>query len=240
MRLPSLSSLPLLALLVVGFGASCAGRQADAPADTAAPAKAVPGVTATAGGDATLLSDSLVARADSSRIMGSPSAKVWLIIVSDFQCPYCERWHATVAATLRREYVTPGKVRMAYIHLPIKGHQHAMNAAEASMCAGVDGKFWQAHDAIFAAQQRWTPMEVPAAQAVFDSLALGTGVDAKRYRDCLASDRMLPMIQADNDRAVQAGVRSTPTILVQGRSMVGLQPVENYRRAIDEALAAAK
>src|SRR5687767_5403414 len=85
--------------------------------------------------------DSLAAIADRSRIQGSPTAPVWMIVVSDFQCPFCRTWHDSTYETLRREYVETGKIRMAYVHLPLSMHRHATITAEASMCAGVQGKF---------------------------------------------------------------------------------------------------
>ena len=62
------------------------------------------------------VNDPMVAHADSARIRGSSLAKVWLIVASDFQCPYCKMWHDSSDATIRRDYVDNGKVRLAYIN----------------------------------------------------------------------------------------------------------------------------
>jgi len=79
--------------------------------------------------------DSILALADAGRIQGSPSAPVWLVEISDFQCPFCKRWHETVYPVIKRDYIDKGIVKMAYVHLPLQQHPNAYPAAIASMCA---------------------------------------------------------------------------------------------------------
>ncbi|MGQ0641881.1 MAG: DsbA family protein, partial [Gemmatimonadaceae bacterium] len=99
--------------------------------------------------------DPRLAKGDLARIQGAPSAKTWFVIVSDFQCPYCKQWHDSAGEALRREYVATGKIRVAYVNYPLGQHRHAVATAEAAMCAGLQDKFWEYHDALFAAQKRW-------------------------------------------------------------------------------------
>ncbi len=63
-------------------------------------------------------------------------------MISDFQCPYCKEFHDKTAAQVRKEFVQTGLARMAYIHFPLRIHPNAVPSAEASMCAGAQGKFW--------------------------------------------------------------------------------------------------
>src|SRR5918999_4616404 len=100
------------------FSLACAEKAADA--DTPRPA------TASAAAP-----DTLTARADAARIQGSASAPVWVVEVSDFQCPFCKTWHDSVYRALRREFVEPGTVRLAYINYPLPTHANALPAAEA-------------------------------------------------------------------------------------------------------------
>lgn len=198
-----------------------------------------------AGADTGRAADSsVVTAADLSRIQGNASAPVWLLVISDFQCPYCRMWHEQTYPALMREYVQPGKVRMAYLHLPLSSHPHAMPAAEAAMCAGVQGKFWDVADGIFDTQERWTPMDRASAAVVFDSLAVAAGVKAPEWRDCVSQHRTAPMIDADAARATQIGVQSTPSFVVMRgnevvRGISGAYPIETFRSAIDAALAGA-
>src|SRR6058998_2501259 len=99
--------------------------------------------------------DSNITRDDLARIQGSSTAPLWVIEVSDFQCPYCKQWHDQTYPTLRDQYVKTGKIRLAYVNFPLAIHVHAFPAAEAAMCAGAQAKFWQMHDALFSSQNSW-------------------------------------------------------------------------------------
>jgi len=177
-------------------------------------------------------------RADLARIQGSPTATVWVIEVSDFQCPFCKQWHDETYQRLRDEYVKTGKVRLAYINFPLAQHAHAWPAAESAMCAGAQGKFWEMHDALFTSQKKWEALPSPAL--FFDSLARASGVDSARWRQCIQSGKMKAWIQADHDRAQSAGAASTPSFMIGDQLLVGAQPIENLRSAIDSALAKAR
>ena len=182
--------------------------------------------------------DSDVVKADLARIQGSPTAPIWVIEVSDFQCPYCKVWHEQTYQKLRDEFVRTGKVRLAYINFPLAQHIHARPAAEAAMCAGAQGKFWEMHDALFTNQARWSALA--SSTAYFESLARDTGVDVGRWRQCVQSGKMKPWIQADLDRARAAGAASTPSFMIGDRILIGAQPIETLRGAIDTALARSK
>ena len=182
--------------------------------------------------------DSDAVKADLARIQGSPAAKVWVIEVSDFQCPFCRQWHEETYQKLRDEFVRTGKVRLAYVNFPLAQHKYALPAAEAAMCAGAQEKFWEMHDALFANQAKWEALPAPAP--FFESLARATGVDVARWRQCVESRKMTPLIMADQDRARVAGAASTPSFMIGDKLLVGTQPIENLRSAIDSALAKSK
>jgi len=176
-----------------------------------------------------------VSRADLARIAGSPAAKMWVIVVSDFQCPYCKEWHDEAYRQFRKEYVETGKVRLAYINYPLNTHQNAWPAAQSAMCAAAQDKFWEMHDALFATQQRWETMTPPTP--VLDSLARSLNLDVKRFSSCVSSGKMKPLIQADHDRALAAGAASTPTFLIGASVVVGAIPLADMRKRVDSALA---
>jgi protein-disulfide isomerase len=179
--------------------------------------------------------DSDLVRADLARIQGSPNAPLWVIEVSDFQCPYCKQWHDSTYETFRNEFVRTGKVRLAYVNFPLAQHPYAWPAAESAMCAGAQNKFWQMHDALFNTQDRWETLPSPAT--FFDSLARAQGVDIDRWRQCVQSGKMKTWIQADHDRAQTAGASSTPSFMIGDKMLVGAQPIEELRSAIDSAMA---
>ena len=178
--------------------------------------------------------DSNITRADLARIQGSASAPVWVIEVSDFQCPYCKQWHDQTYPAFRDQYVSTGKVRLAYVNFPLSSHVHAWPAAESAMCAGAQGKFWQMHDALFTTQNKWEAMSSPAV--MFDSLAQANGLDMKRWRNCVSSGEMKPLIEADHDRAARAGAEATPSFMIGDKILTGAQSLDELRKAIDSAL----
>src|SRR5208282_4061242 len=115
--------------------------------------------------------------------------------LSDFQCPYCRQFHDQSFSALRQEYVTTGKVRMAYINYPLPIHANAWPAAETAMCAGLQGKFWPVHDALFAAQSAWAEKKV--AQPILDSIARVAGADTAALDRCVSTHAARPLILAD-------------------------------------------
>jgi protein-disulfide isomerase len=181
----------------------------------------------------------LLQRADRGRIQGDTAAPVWVVVASDFQCPFCRTWHAETYPTLVRDYVRTGKIRMAYLNYPLNIHKNAWPAAEAAMCAGVQGMFWEMHDAIFANQARWSAM--PNALPLLDSLAVNKfALNADEWRSCMSSHATAALVQADYERLRTAGVESTPSFFVGDRGISGAQPTDVFRAAIEQALAKAR
>jgi protein-disulfide isomerase len=183
--------------------------------------------------------DSVSSFADRARIRGAETAKVWLVEVSDFQCPFCKQWHDETFAKIDQEYVKTGKVRLAYLNFPLSRiHKNAQAAAEAAMCAGVQGKFWELHESLFQSQPKWADLKSPLA--VFDSLARAAKVDPKGWNSCMTTHATAKLIQADRDRSSQAGVESTPTFFIGDRALAGAYPVDTFRVVLDQAIAKLK
>lgn len=179
--------------------------------------------------------NAILERADAARIQGAANAPVWIIEVSDFQCPFCKQWHDEVYPAIVREFVTPGIARMAYVNLALPQHQHAVPAAEAALCTGLQGRFWPMHDKLFDTQQRWGSLG--DARPFFDSLAVSTGVNASEFRACIASQLMRRIVQGDRTRANMSGVQSTPTFFVGDQPIVGVGSIEAFRAAVARARA---
>ncbi len=219
--------LPLAALLL----AACGAAAADASATTASAAPAADAATPALD----TARDALIARADLGRIEGRDSATVWIVVISDFQCPFCKRWHEQTAPRLITNYVRTGKARIAYLNLPINTHRNAPPAHEAAMCAAEQGAFWPVADALFATQDAWkSKFDV---EPYFDSLATRHVRDIPRFRRCIRDGATRALIDADVSRVNRLGVGSTPTFLIGRQVLVGAQPYEVFARAVDAALA---
>ena len=244
--MPRTSSILLGTLALVVSMTACARSEAT-PAANAGPATsgatgATTGASAPQPRDAGTtggLTDSVSTAADRGRIRGAGTAPIWLVEVSDFQCPYCKQWHDQSFATIDREFVQTGKVRLAYLNFPLSSiHKNARAASETAMCASVQGKFWPLHESLFTTQPRWAALENP--MPVFDSLAVAAGANAASWRQCMTSHATLPLIEADRDRSSRAGVQSTPTFFIGDRKLEGAYPVDSFRVAIEAAIAKAR
>ena len=210
---------------------ACSPTQSPPPASNTAPAANASAASATPAAQ----QDPLVTAADRGRIEGDANAKTWLIVASDFQCPFCKQWHDESYKTVYDEYVRSGKIKVAYVNYPLQQHQHAMATAEAAMCAAAQGKFWPYHEALFATQKGWESLSSPAA--VLDSIAGAVGLDKASWKQCVDSGKMKPLIDADRDRSAAAGVQSTPSFIIGDRVMLGVQPIERLRAALDSEIA---
>lgn len=180
--------------------------------------------------------DSITDLADRGRILGDASAPLWVIMASDFQCPFCKQWHDAAFQKIVDTYVKTGRVRLAFLNLPLSIHQHALKAAEAAMCAAVQDKFWPMHEALFARQQDWEALPDPTP--TFTSLAGATGANMKDWQKCMTDHSTLPLIQADHERVAAAHVNSTPTFFVGDQLLAGADA--KVADAIEAALAKAK
>lgn len=218
-----------VATLIVALAVAACGA-AEAEPREAAPAQA-------AAGPADSARDALIARADLGRIKGSESAQVWLVVISDFECPFCKRWHDETAPRIDQAYVQTGKARVAYLNFPLNTHPNAQPAHEFAMCAAEQGGFWKATDRIFETQTLWKRRR--DAAAYFDSLGVALALDMPRLRACVRDGALRELITADYQRSVRIGVGSTPTFLVGNQALIGAQPYEAFAAALDAALDAA-
>jgi protein-disulfide isomerase len=182
-----------------------------------------------------------LARTDKARLAGSESAKVWFIMGSDFECPYCKAFHDETWPRIEQEYVKTGKLRVAFMNFPMNlkappMHPRSVPSAEVAMCAGAQDKFWQMHDSLFASQDRWA--RVPNPTPVWESLAQSLGLDMTAWRNCLSSHATRTQVEQDFSRMAQVGVTGTPSFVIgDSLAVVGAAPFEEFRKAIDAALA---
>lgn len=186
----------------------------------------------------TLTDSALIARADAGRLMGRDSGAVWMIVISDFQCPYCKIWHDSTVAAVTRDYVKPGKVRMAYLNLPLPQHPHARLESRAGLCAAVQGRFWEYAAGLFDRQEAVARM--PKVDALLDSLARANKLDMPEFARCLKSKAIDALVESDISQASRTGVRSTPSFLIGEFLVEGASPYGTFRRAIDTAIVVAR
>lgn len=157
---------------------------------------------------------------------GPSSAPIEMIEFSDFQCPFCQRAHATVERVL----TTYGNnIRFVYRHYPVPGHANAKPAAEASECAKEQGKFWPYHDRLFA-----NPSKL--SDADLKQHAASVGLDTTAFNACFDSHKYASVVDADAKDGEAAGVNGTPAFYINGRMVSGAQPFDVFKRIIDDEL----
>lgn len=229
-----------LAAAAITIGAACSRGDAAAKSSNGSSAVAPASTAQAAAGNVTATiapgADSIAAKADRGRILGDSTAKVWLVMASDFQCPFCKQWHDTSFPTIVQKYVKSGRVRLAYLNMPLSIHPFAMPSAEAAMCASVQDKFWPMHDSLFATQKIWETLQDPSS--FFDTLANHNHVEMGSWRACVAKHQTQALIEADYDRGRKTGVNSTPTFFVGSIKLTSADA--DVAGAIDAALAKAK
>lgn len=175
-------------------------------------------------------------------VRGDKNAKVTLIEYSDYECPFCARFHPTAKKALD-EY--KGKVNWVYRHFPLSFHANAQKEAEAVECAGELGgsdAFWKYSDAIF---ERTTSNGTGFELDKLTPLAKEIGLDENKFKECLDSGRKAAKVQKDFTEGQSAGVDGTPgNILLtkSGKSVIvpGAVPYETLKSQIDQLLAQEK
>lgn len=160
---------------------------------------------------------------------GGKNAPVTIVEFTDFQCPYCRRAE-DVVDQVRTQY--GDKVRLVHMDFPLSFHAQAMGAADAARCANEQDKFWQFHDAMFADQSKLAPDDLKAT-------AKKLGLDTNKFDACFAKNTYEPEINADVAQGRKLDVSGTPTFFVDGRPLVGAQPLSAFQDVINQELARA-
>jgi len=160
---------------------------------------------------------------------GPANAPVTIVEFSDFQCPFCSRLTPTIAE-VEKKY--GDKVRVVFRQYPLPFHQNAQKAAEASLCAQDQGKFWEMHDAMFANQEQLGVDQLKAKAA-------SLGLNAEKFNKCIDSGEKNATIQADLKEGQAAGVSGTPAMFVNGRFISGAVPIDQITTVIDDELRRA-
>jgi protein-disulfide isomerase len=158
---------------------------------------------------------------------GPAGARVTIVEFSDFQCPFCSRALPVLDEVLERY---PDDVRLVYRHMPLdRIHAHARPAAEASVCAQDQGKFWPFHDLLFANPKTLGPADL-------ERYASEVGLDLDSFRACVAERKFREKVEADTEAARSIGVTGTPAFVVNGIVLTGARPLPEFVRVIDAEL----
>jgi len=157
--------------------------------------------------------------------LGPREAPVTIVEFSDFQCPYCKQANGIVKRVLE---TYGGSVRLVFKQMPLSIHPDAFKAAQASVCANEQGRFWEFHDLLFASND----LSIDALKKYAVSLQLRMN----DFESCMNSEGSSAAVRRDMQEAIRADVQGTPTFFVNGRILRGMRTAEDLKNLIDLAV----
>jgi protein-disulfide isomerase len=166
---------------------------------------------------------------DDDVVLGPETAAITVIEFSDYECPFCKKWHDEVFYKLRDQY--GDQIRFVYRDFPLYGlHPNAASAAEAAQCAGAQNKYWEYHERLFSGEKSF-------GRASYVEFANQLNLDQPSFEKCIDDRTFQKEVEADYQFASELGIQSTPTFFINGLAIVGAQPFEVFERIINMELA---
>ena len=170
-------------------------------------------------------------------MLGSKTAPLTIVEYTDYQCPFCQRFHITAFNEIKKAYIDTGKVRFFSKDMPLDFHPNAMRAAMAARCAGEQNKFWELRD-VMGANPNSLDMEHIigfAGDLKMNTTSLRACIDSGKYKD---------PVQTDVLEAMKIGANGTPTFIVgksvgngvDGDLVVGAMPFQMFDSKLKELL----
>jgi len=164
--------------------------------------------------------------------IGSADAPVIIEFFSDLQCPQCARYEPMVKSA-RAEF--GDKTRMVIRHFPLSGHEHAILAACAAEAAANQHKFWEMVEALYKTQWMWA--RAPAPRTILMDQAKSVGLDVDQFQRDMDGEGVRERIGADQEHARAVGVKTAPSVVINGYNLPNTEFNENgFRAAIKAAL----
>ena len=151
---------------------------------------------------------------------------VTLVVFGDFECPYCRDLAVTIKQ-LSGEF--PNQLRLVWKDFPLPNHKFAMAAAIAGVCAHRQSKFWEFHDAAFTSRDRLDEVAIP-------NMARSIGLEGSSFDACIRDSGVADEVREASRLASSYQLKTTPTVSINGRTVVGNAPIFVYRKMIQQEL----
>lgn len=172
--------------------------------------------------------------AEVDHVRGNPEG-VKLVVYADFQCPACANEHMLLAQAWNS---IADRTQMVFRHYPLTAtHPHAWTAATYAEAAGRQGKFWEMYDLLFINQAYWSTLGDAAARAEFEGYIDQLDLNVEQAREDIRADDLIQKIRNDQRSGTRSGVRSTPTLFVDGRLVPIPRTAADIVALINEATA---
>jgi len=176
---------------------------------------------------------------DNDPVIGDTDAPITIIEFSDFQCPFCARFHVQTLPTIMDEYINKGTVKLVFRDFPIQSiHPNAVPASVAAECANEQGKFEEMYDTLFEKQNEWNNQETNKAVDLFSQYASEMQLGQEEFDSCLKNGKHIEEIKKDLDDGRAYGVSGTPGFFIGNEQigfveLKGAQPFESFKKVID-------
>ena len=158
--------------------------------------------------------------------LGPENAPIVIVEFSDFQCPFCAKAIPTLKEVVKRY---PTQVRWLFKHFPLDFHADAPLAHQATLAASQQGKFWEMHDLIFMRQQKMKREDLIG-------YAQELGLKSEPFLAALDEEALKDGINRDVEEGRRLGVTGTPTFFINGRQLVGAQPIGQFISMIENEM----
>ncbi|HLC71253.1 MAG TPA: thioredoxin domain-containing protein [Candidatus Nanoarchaeia archaeon] len=219
------AAIQIVLLLVIVFQLNGLGN-----ATIQGAAVGLPSAGAPSGGNAPSPTIDMEGLVDDDDVLGDDDAPITIVEFSDYECPFCARFHTQTFGELKSAYIDTGKVKFIYRDFPLSFHPQAQKAAEAAECAGEQDKYFEMHELLFTDG-------VAGGVAGFKQYASQIGLNTAKFNECLDSGKMVSEIRKDTADGAAIGVQGTPAFYVNGVEVSGAQPFSVFQQIIDGQLA---
>jgi protein-disulfide isomerase len=171
--------------------------------------------------------------------LGKPDAPAKIEVFEDFQCPACLNYSKEIEPLVLKELVDTGKASYVFRHFPfldggdLKGESH--QAANASMCANEQGRFWEYKVTVF---DNWVGENVGSySDKNLAAFAESLNLDMDAFNACFTENRYKDLIETDIKDSQVMGVQGTPSVFVNGTLLTpGYIPsFEDIKNAVEAA-----
>lgn len=173
-------------------------------------------------------------------VMGSPTAPLEVTEFGDFECPQCGRFATLTEPDVRTRLVNTDTIRWRYIDFPLEMHQNTWNASIAAACADEQGRFWEMHDAIFAAQDQWNGEATSNPNKVLKRIGEPLVADKAKFDQCIDDQRTKPKVQAHYQLAMARKLPGTPSFIIGDQQISEFLTYDDFKKLVDQQLAKIK
>ena len=166
---------------------------------------------------------------DDDPFIGSSSARVSIILFSDYECSFCVKYYNEIYKDLYTDYIEPETVKLVFRDFPLESHDNAIAAASAAECAENQGQFKAMFEYIFE-HQKELKNNSP------EMWARAIGLDIEEFNKCMNSAEILSEIEDDIEDGKNAGIFGTPSFVIDGMLYIGIRPYDEFKKLVDAAV----